>query len=209
MTDWKLTTALAALLLLPGCRDTAAPPAKDGAATPENGAAAPAIPPELATPRIADIRASFDTWDNVQKFVAAYAAARKVVVIDVWSLHCPPCLREFPGIVKLAGTHRANVACISFNLDYDGDKDDPSKPDNRAEIKKFLKDQKAEFQHVISTEPSEDFLNRIKLGGPPAVFVYDKSGKLAKRFDNSDSKQPEFTYEKDVIPLVEKLLAEK
>jgi hypothetical protein len=45
------------------------------------------------------------------------------------------------------------------------------------------------------------------LGGPPAVFVYDQQGKLVKRFDNSQvSRVPEFTYQADVIPLVERLL---
>ncbi len=62
--------------------------------------------------------------------------------------------------------------------------------------------------NVISSDPSEDLYNKIHLGGPPAVFVYDQSGKLAKRFDNSQApKTPEFTYQRDVVPFVEKLSA--
>ena len=61
---------------------------------------------------------------------------------------------------------------------------------------------------MISSDPNEDFYNRIHLGGPPAVFVYDRAGKLVKRFDNSQvPKTPEFGYKRDVIPLVEKLIA--
>ncbi len=65
-----------------------------------------------------------------------------------------------------------------------------------------------ELLNVISSDASEDFFNKIHLGGPPAVFVYDQSGKLVHRFDNSQTpKTPELTYEHDVVPLVEKLLA--
>ena len=48
--------------------------------------------------------------------------------------------------------------------------------------------------HVI------DFFDSIKLGGPPAVYVFDQSGQQVKRFVN-DNSETEFTYEKDVVPL--------
>ncbi len=65
-----------------------------------------------------------------------------------------------------------------------------------------------ELLNVISSDQNEDFYNKIHLGGPPAVFVYDRNGKLVHRFDNSQvPKTPELTYQHDVVPLVEKLLA--
>lgn len=144
-------------------------------------------------------------WDDVQKLVAGQAG--KVVVIDVWALTCEPCLREFPGLVKLSERYRGWAVCISFNIDFDGSTAHP--PESyRADVEKFLNEQKADFLHVINNEPSEDFLNRIRLPGPPAVFVYGPTGELARRFDNSASKDAAFTYEKDVIPLVESLLAD-
>jgi hypothetical protein len=39
------------------------------------------------------------------------------------------------------------------------------------------------------------------------VFVYDRTGKLVRRFDNSVPKQPAFSYAKDIVPLVEQLIA--
>ncbi|MGE3313914.1 MAG: TlpA family protein disulfide reductase [Planctomycetaceae bacterium] len=144
------------------------------------------------------------SWDETQKLVAAESG--KVVIIDVWSLNCQPCIREFPGLVKLSEKYPDKVACISFDIDHDGSKDNP--PESyRADVLKFLKERNAHFKNVIASDVNEDFLNAIKLGGPPAVFVYGRDGKLVRRFDNSVPKQPEFTYEKDVIPLVDQLLA--
>ncbi len=144
------------------------------------------------------------SWDETQKLIAEHKG--KVVVLDVWSTSCQPCLREFPGLVVLSKRFPERVVCISFNVDYDGSEADP--PESyREEVLKFLTGQDARFDNVISSVPNEDFFNRIKLGGPPAVFVYDRAGKLARRFDNSVPKQPEFTYAKDVTPLVEQLLA--
>ena len=144
------------------------------------------------------------SWDETQALVAQHKG--KVVVIDVWSTWCEPCVREFPNLVKLAETFGDRATCISFNVDYDGSAANP--PESyREPVLKFLTAQHANFQNVISSDPNEDFFNRIKLGGPPAVFVYDRAGKLVRRFDNSVPKQPEFTYEKDVVPLLEGLLA--
>jgi thiamine biosynthesis protein ThiC len=44
----------------------------------------------------------------------------KVVVLDCWSTSCPPCVKEFPGLVRLAAAHPDRVACLSLALDYDG-----------------------------------------------------------------------------------------
>jgi hypothetical protein len=72
-----------------------------------------------------------------------------------------------------------------------------------------LTTQQAHLLNVLSSDPNEEFFDKIRLGGPPAVFVYDRQGKLVKRFDNSQvPKVPEFTYKRDVIPLVERLLSQ-
>jgi thiol-disulfide isomerase/thioredoxin len=188
-------------ILVSGCRETEPGKPKRTAES-----RAPATTPVSAAAKSDETAVDVEirSWAETQKLIAA--ASGKVVVIDVWSLHCQPCVREFQGLVKLAENHPSDVACISFDIDYDGSKDNP--PESyRADVLKFLKEKHAHLRNIISNEPNEDFLNLIKLGGPPAVFVYDQKGKLIRRFDNSTPKQPEFTYEKDVIPLVEQLLA--
>jgi len=144
------------------------------------------------------------SWDQTQKRREQFQG--KVVVLDVWSTYCDPCVREFPNLVKLQDRLGDKVACISFNTDYSGAKDAP--PESfRKPVVDFLTARKARIFNVLSSDPSEDFYTKIRLGGPPAVFVYDRQGLLVKRFDNSQvPKTPEFTYKNDVVPLVERLL---
>ena len=57
---------------------------------------------------------------------------------------------------------------------------------------------------------SEDNLTvldeKLKLPSIPIVEVYDTDGTLRQRFDES---QGSFTYVKDVLPLIEKLVTER
>lgn len=147
-------------------------------------------------------------WDEVQKLVAANKG--KVVVLDLWSTYCAPCMREFPNLVELQKKHPKDVACISMNLNYAGIRDEP--PESfREEVLAFLSKQNAYFQNVISKDPDADLFEKLDLASIPAVYVYDRKGKLVKRFDNDNIQSPsdEFTYEKDIIPLVKKLLSAK
>ena len=148
------------------------------------------------------------SWEETQKLVAA--SKGKVVVLDLWSTYCAPCMREFPNLVKLQKQHKDDVVCISMNLNYAGIKDEP--PESfREEVLAFLRKQNAEFQNVISSDPDAELFEKLDLASIPAVYVYERRGKLAKRFvnDNIRSPEDEFTYRKDIIPLVEKLLAAK
>ncbi|HXY36774.1 MAG TPA: TlpA disulfide reductase family protein, partial [Planctomycetaceae bacterium] len=123
------------------------------------------------------------SWDQTQKRREAFRG--KVVVLDVWSTYCDPCVREFPNLVVLQKRFADKIRCISFDTDYAGAVNEPPESFRRT-VLDFLTKQKATgLLNVISSVPSEDFYNKIHLGGPPAVFVYDQAGKLVKRFDNS------------------------
>jgi thiol-disulfide isomerase/thioredoxin len=160
-----------------------------------------ALPTTAVTPTIEIL-----SWEQTQKRREQWKG--KVVVLDIWSTFCQPCVREFPNLVKLQEQFGEKVACVSFNTDYTGAKDEP--PESfRKNVLAFLTTQKAQLFNVLSSDANEEFYDKIRLGGPPAVFVYDRDGKLAKRFDNSQvPKVPEFTYKSDVIPLVEHLLTQ-
>jgi len=164
-------------------------------------AAKPAPPAAIPTVEIV-------SWDALQKRREAFRG--KVVVIDVWSTYCTPCIREFPNLVALQERFGDKIVCVSFDTDYAGTKNEPAESFKKP-VLDFLTSKNALLLNVISSDPSEEFFDKLKLGGPPAVFVYDQIGQLVKRFDNSRTpKVPEFTYQKDVIPLVAKLLgAEK
>jgi thiol-disulfide isomerase/thioredoxin len=146
------------------------------------------------------------SWDQTQKRREEFRG--KVVVLDVWSTYCDPCVREFPNLVALQKRFGDKVRCISFDTDYSGVVREPPESFRKPVLEFLMKRGANGLLNVISSDPSEDFFNKIRLGGPPAVFVYDQGGTLVKRFDNSQApKTPEFTYQRDVVPLVEKLLA--
>jgi thiol-disulfide isomerase/thioredoxin len=186
--------AVAGLLLAAGCADR--DPSRESTGRP----AAPQAP-AIARPMVEIL-----SWDQTQKRREEFRG--KVVVLDVWSTYCDPCVREFPNLVALQKRFGDKVRCISFDTDYSGAAREPAESFRKPVLEFLSKHQAIGLLNVISSDPSEDLYNKIHLGGPPAVFVYDQSGKLAKRFDNSQApKTPEFTYQRDVVPFVEKLSA--
>jgi thiol-disulfide isomerase/thioredoxin len=147
------------------------------------------------------------SWDDLKKYVAKQKG--KVVVVDLWSTSCLPCMKEFPHLVELSRKYPRRVVCVSFSCDFYGV---ASKPPSyyRPNVEKFLRKKKATFKNFLSTTPSDDLFEKIDLASIPAVLVFGPDGKLAKRFDNDeleDDADP-FSYKKQIIPLVNKL-AEK
>lgn len=127
----------------------------------------------------------------------------KVIVMDCWSTSCVPCLQEFPNLVELHERHGpGKVACVSVSFDYEG----LGKPEDvLPDVEKFLREQRAAFANVVATDPDAVYA-KYQFPSIPAVFVFDREGKLLKRFDNSDPKQPPFSYAA-VEKLVDELLA--
>ncbi len=186
-----------ALVWVGGCAQTAPAP------SPKNDSA-PASPAPAASTKPPAVEIL--SWDQTQKRRDDFRG--KVVVLDVWSTYCDPCVREFPNLVALQKRFGDKVRCISFDTDYSGAVKEPAESFRKPVTDFLTKHAANDLLNVISSDASEDFFNKIHLGGPPAVFVYDQSGKLVHRFDNSQTpKIPELTYARDVVPLVEKLLA--
>lgn len=149
------------------------------------------------------VKVQYAGYDGVQELIKSHAG--KVVVMDCWSTWCEPCVKEFPGLVKLHEKYGADkVACISLCFDYEGLKNE--KPQDYEEpVLKFLREQRAAFDNVIANETSEELYEKFGFPAVPAIFVYDRQGELAKRFENKDVKAKPFTYE-DVGEEVAKLL---
>ncbi|MBI3464196.1 MAG: TlpA family protein disulfide reductase, partial [Planctomycetes bacterium] len=96
----------------------------------------------------------------------------KVVVMDVWATTCPPCIKEFPGLVELHRRHGPEqIACISVSTDFTGS---PGKKpeDYQDQVLAFLRKQGATFDNVLSSLPDSDFYTKFDVPAPPAVFVY-------------------------------------
>ncbi|HVJ69351.1 MAG TPA: thioredoxin-like domain-containing protein [Caulifigura sp.] len=178
-------------------------------ATPPAGESKPAAPPQSLLPNPADlhpvafyadepVKVEITDWTGVEKWVASQKG--KVVVMDMWSLSCEPCRKEFPNLVKLHNDHHGKVACLSVSTDYAGIK---SKPPAFYEPKvlEFLASQKATCKNILCSVESDAIFEKLDLASIPAVYVYGKDGKLAKRFTGE-----EVHYDKEVLPLVVELL---
>jgi len=58
--------------------------------------------------------------DHAGLMQAVEARRGRIVVLDCWSTSCPPCVKEFPGLVALAAKYHDQVACLSLAFDYEG-----------------------------------------------------------------------------------------
>lgn len=153
------------------------------------------------------ISARVASWESTEQLIADQAG--KVVVVDLWSTSCVPCIREFPNLVALQQQHPQELVCISFNLDYIGLPKEPPEFVRDKYVMPILEQHEARLINVVSSDPDEKVYEKLNLAAIPAVYVYDRGGELRKRFDNEEAATPEdeFTYQKNVIPLVEELLA--
>ena len=146
------------------------------------------------------------TWKDVEELVKEQKG--KVVVVDIWSTSCLPCMTEFPHLVEMHHAHKDKVVCVSFNVDYVGIKNKPS-DFYRPRVQEFLTKQKATFTNILCSTESDKVFESLELSSIPAVCVYDADGKLAKRFDDSlleDGEEEAFTYKKDIDPFVNGLV---
>ncbi|HUG90479.1 MAG TPA: redoxin family protein [Planctomycetaceae bacterium] len=184
----------------PAAPDGSEAPAKPVSATKAAAGGRPAATGE----RPRDIGLAVTNWDGVQALVRKHRG--KVVAVNIWTTTCPACLEEFPGFVRMQQTFgRDDVACIAVNCDYDGIKTKPPAY-YRDRVVAFLREQDAGIlDNVLLDTPLIDFLDQIGLASSPAIYVYDRSGKLAKRFDNDNVARAEDEF---TLSAVEALISE-
>jgi thiol-disulfide isomerase/thioredoxin len=162
--------------------------------------------PDDSEPLANQVSVEIKSWAEVQEMVASLQG--QVVVVDVWSTWCVPCIRKFPDFVKLHKSYPERVTCISVAANYIGLADEP--PESfREEVLGFLREQNATFPNVISSTPDEELYAAIGASSVPIVLVYGPDGELKQTFSNDDGQYGEdgFTYADHIVPLVERLLA--
>lgn len=134
--------------------------------------------------------------------------AGKIVLVDIWSTSCAPCMREFPHLVELSKRFPEQLACISFNVDFIGLKSKPP-ASYRPPVEEFLRKQQAHFTNLLSASSDEAVLTAFKLESIPAILIYDASGQLVHTLTDVNSGTDGLTYAGDVIPKIEELLAQQ
>ncbi len=101
----------------------------------------------------------------------------KVVVVDFWADYCPPCKREFPRLVALHAKYAgAGLAAISVSLD------DPAEAGTTAKVQKFLDIRHAAFANYVLDERPAAWQAKLKVDGPPVVYVFNRNGELEQKF---------------------------
>ena len=155
----------------------------------------------------AEIKLEIATWEGIQKRIADHKG--KVVVLDVWATSCLPCIKELPGLARLQQKHQENVVCMTVSLDYD-DYEFKQPEDARESVMEVLKEKISDprIENFISADQDATFYEKSHTDSVPIILIYDQSGQLHKQVDiNAVGGKREITYELDVIPVVEQLLA--
>ncbi len=130
----------------------------------------------------------------------------KLVVVDVWSTGCPPCMKEYPNLVELSKRWPDKVACVSLNVDYIGQKSKPVES-YLPKVSGFLEKQKSiDVVNLISSEADSDVFEKLEIASIPVIMLYDREGKLLKKFTEANSGEDGLTYDGDVIPAIEEAL---
>lgn len=126
----------------------------------------------------------------------------KVVLVDMWATWCAPCKEGFPHLVEIAKKYRPQgLAVVTLSLDEE---------DAHQEALEFLKQQDARFTNLRSKQgASEEAIQQFEIDGGsiPHVRLYDRQGKLVKKFVSGDP-DAVFSHE-DVDLAVRRLLTQQ
>ncbi|MBT6459615.1 MAG: TlpA family protein disulfide reductase [Planctomycetaceae bacterium] len=133
----------------------------------------------------------------------------KIVVLDCWSTSCPPCIKEFPGLVDLQKEYGDSVVCLSLSFDYEGFgvPEDVLPP-----VQKFLELVSAgSIENLLNRDGADSLYTKMNLTSVPAVMVWDRDGTLMQQFDDDYANKTlgrAFTYD-DVRQVVDQVIQSK
>lgn len=209
---WKSLLLIPLTLFVAGCdgtveveSDQSTIEESSGTATADSEdslAAEPVDEEETLSPE--DVQLTQATWEEVLEATKSHPG--KIVVLDVWSTSCQPCLREFPHLVEISEKYTDHVVCLSCSTDYIGISSKPPEYYEK-QVRKFLSAQNAKFDNYLCTEPADELFQKIDLASIPAVYIFGSDGELVERFDNDEQKYgDEFTYQEHILPKLKSLL---
>lgn len=93
----------------------------------------------------------------------------KVVVVNYWATWCPPCRLETPGLVDVANEYKTrSVKMVGVSMD-----------ENLSDILPFVEKYKMPYQILLPGNDPNVGADGMAL---PTTFLYDKNGKLAKKY---------------------------
>lgn len=151
-----------------------------------------------------DVSLAMVDYDGLMKRVNQEAG--RIVVLDIWSTSCVPCMQEFPHLVELSKRAPKRVSCFSLNVDYFGSK--KKGPETYMDnVLAFLKKQNATTTNLLSIETDEDMRAHFGVSAIPAIVIFGIDGEIAHVLTDSNASGNGLTYSEDVIPAVEAMLS--
>jgi len=108
------------------------------------------------------------------------AATNAVTMVHLWATWCPPCIREFPHIVRLRRQYHADgLAVLLVSLDRE---------EQRAAVKSFLAEQGVDWETYIGTNVTAAFIDNISpdwSGAIPTSLFYGPGGALLQAWEGA------------------------
>jgi len=113
-------------------------------------------------------------FDNKAEKLGDYKG--KVVVLDFWATYCPPCLEEIPHLNELQNKY-ADLQVIGLHVGGEED---------NLRVPKFV--EKLKINYVLA-HPDDKLTNALfgEDNSIPQTFVFDRNGKLLKKFVGFDN----------------------
>jgi thiol-disulfide isomerase/thioredoxin len=111
----------------------------------------------------------------LRKLLKPDAENPRPLLVNFWATWCPPCLKEFPDLVRIDQQFRSrglNFIVVSV--------DDFTKLEN--DVPKFLKTMKAKMPAYLLTEKRDAVASTLIpfwTGGIPATILYESNGEIA------------------------------
>lgn len=139
--------------------------------------AEPAVPPAPAGEKVAVEKITLDPLDPAAYKAELAKHKGKIVLVDFWATWCTTCLEQLPHTVAVQEKYRAKgVVVLTIAMD---------EPDAAEAALKKLRDLKAGTRNFRCA--AEDFdaafaTFGIENGSLPHYAVFDRDGKLVKRF---------------------------
>ncbi len=113
------------------------------------------------------VTGKFYSSDN--EFHLADYIGKKVIIVDFWYSHCPPCVRSMPALSKLY-TEYKNKGLVIFGLNSVD-----NHPRSLDHLKTFLRNRQISY-NIVLTKSTVDV--RYKINDYPTMYIINKEGKI-------------------------------
>jgi len=123
------------------------------------------------------------TYDQLGDAVKRHKG--KVVLVDFWFEACLPCKKGFPKVLAMQRKHaERGFVVLTVNVD------DPADTPLKESVVAFLGAQKATCANLQLDEKTEIWMAKLGVESLPAVFLFDRRGKLLRKWvDDVDYQQ--------------------